>query len=100
MCKAYAVLNSSYLVDLLDLGHLGRKKSERMRMFELSVAKEYCCLEQLTCLIWLARLPQDVHGKGDIEKICACVCTYVRMYICTQICALDGRMHNLRTWRT
>ena len=63
MCKAYAVLNSSYLVGLLDLvgllelGHLGRKKSERMQMFGLSVVEEFSCLEQLTCLIWLTRLP-------------------------------------------
>ena len=85
MCKAYAVLNSSYPVGLLDLvgllglGHLGRKKSERMQMFGLSVVEEFYCLEQLTCLIWLTRLPH----RCSWERRCRenmCMCMYVRIH--------------------
>ena len=85
MCKAYAVLNSSYLVGLLDLvgllglGHLGRKKSERMQMFGLSVVKEFSCLEQLTCLIWLTRLPHRCSWETKYREN-MCMCTYVHTY--------------------
>lgn len=74
-----------------------KKEIRKIRMSGLSLVEEFYCLEQLTCLIWLTRLPTDVHEKGDIKKY---VHVFVRMYVCTQICALDERMYDLRTWWT